>query len=85
MTDPPDVHRREAAFVVMRVPERQLLAAMRRTSHAGCDPDRDDQAVLRRKSCQHSLIESAATTCRDGILPSFRFAPPGPSEVPPHQ
>jgi hypothetical protein len=26
-----DVHRREAAFVVMRVPERQLLAAMRRT------------------------------------------------------
>jgi hypothetical protein len=26
-----DVHRRKAALVVMRVPERQLLAAMRRT------------------------------------------------------
>jgi len=26
-----DVHRREATFVVMRVPERQLLAAMRGT------------------------------------------------------
>jgi hypothetical protein len=26
-----DVHRGEAALVVMRVPERQLLAAMRRT------------------------------------------------------
>jgi hypothetical protein len=26
-----DVHRREAALVVMRVPERKLLTAMRRT------------------------------------------------------
>jgi hypothetical protein len=41
--------------------------------------------VLRRKFCQHSLIESAAITCRDGILPSFRFVPPGSSQVPPHR
>src|SRR5215510_1213087 len=50
-----NVHRREAALVVMRVPERQLLAAMRRTERV-VDVEDLNPARLHRRA---ELIEDS--------------------------
>ena len=64
-----DVHRREAALVVMRVPERQLLAAMRRTERVvdveGLNPARFHR---RAELIEHSHVEPSRVGLARRIL-----------------
>jgi hypothetical protein len=67
-----DVHRREAALVVMRVPERKLLAAMRRTERVVDVEDLNPAGLHRRAELiEHGLAEPS----RVGL--AWRILQPG--------
>ena len=77
-----DVHRRKAAFIVMRVPERKLLAAVGRTKgvvdvedlepaglHGGAELVNESCTQPRRLGLARCILETA-----DGRLRGQRFA-----------
>jgi hypothetical protein len=72
-----DVHRRKAALVVMCVPERQLLAAMRRTEgvidvedlqlarrHGGGELIEQSRGEPRRLGLARRILQTADSTSR---------------------
>src|ERR1700733_9584791 len=83
-----DVHRRKAAFVVMRVPERQLLAAMRRAErvvnveyrllarlHRRADLVDEGPAEPRRLSLARRILQAADRRLRGEGCTAVRTAP----------
>ena len=83
-----DVHRREAALVVMAVPERKLLSAMRRAEcivdvedlkrarpHSGAELVNESRTQPRRLGLAGRVLQTADGRLRGQRCPALRTAP----------